>query len=198
MKVVFRKTGEQRYSVTVVVPGQPPQTIDPAPFYDESIPHDLVHYTVEAVAGMSSGVFGRAARGGGTFVTREADGLRGRDLARARRKQRRRETSLARTDDQGEMATSERLAGICDLTFRRRAGQSPDLTRAAPSTTLSREDARTVAQVVARLEVLAPLWRALPAGAALAFTWPEVVPCAVCSEMDRWHSQSDAPPPRRS
>lgn len=195
MKVVFRKTGAHRYSVTVEVPGRPAQTIDPAPGYDESIPHDLVHYTVEAVSGMTSGVFGRAERGGGTFVTREVDGLRGRDLARARRRQHRRETSLARGDaDQGEMAASERLAGICDLTFRRRAGQLPDTTRPAPSMTVSREDARTVAQVVSRLEVLAPLWRALPVGAALAFAWPQVVPCAVCPEMNRWHNQRhDAP-----
>lgn len=190
MKVAFRKTGERRYAVTVAVDGKPAQTVDPAPGFDPLIPHDLVHYTVEAVAGHTSGVFGRAARGAGTFLVREAAvGMSARDLQRARRHQQKREASVARRDaaSNGDMATSERLAAVCDLVFRRRAGQIADVLRAPPELPTSREESRIVTQVVERLEVLAPLWRALPVGAALAFTWPSLVPCSLCPEMDRWH-----------
>jgi hypothetical protein len=38
------------------------------------------------------------------------------------------------------------------------------------------EEAAEVARIVARLNALAPLWRALPVGEALVFDWPGVTP----------------------
>lgn len=67
MEVIFRRTGARQYAVIVAAPGRAPQTMAPAPGFDEHIPHDLVHYVVEAELGLQSGVFGRAAAGGGTF-----------------------------------------------------------------------------------------------------------------------------------
>jgi hypothetical protein len=43
MEVTFRRTGERRYGVLVVAPGQAPQWINSAPGYDPDITHDLVH-----------------------------------------------------------------------------------------------------------------------------------------------------------
>jgi len=74
MRVACRRTGERRYAVVVEVPGQAAQTMDLAPRFDEYIPHDLVHYVVEAALGLETGVFGRAARGGGTFYVAETAG----------------------------------------------------------------------------------------------------------------------------
>jgi hypothetical protein len=178
MDVSFRRTGARRYAVVVETAGKAPQVMDPAPGFDEHIPHDLVHYVVEAELRLSAGVFGRAARGGGTFVTAAPAGQSPRARARERRKQLRREASLrgadeAKTDD---MVTSERLAFVCDLAWRRRHGQRPDLTRPAPSVALTPADARRVEQVVARLDALAPLWNVLPIGGELAFTWPDTLP----------------------
>jgi hypothetical protein len=95
MRVIFRRTGERRYAVIVEVPGQAPQTMSPAPGFDEHIPHDLVHYVVEAELRLDAGVFGRAARGGGTFYN-AASAPSPREQARARRKQARREQALRR------------------------------------------------------------------------------------------------------
>ncbi|HKO47832.1 MAG TPA: hypothetical protein VJV79_08915 [Polyangiaceae bacterium] len=176
MNVIFRRTGERRYSVTVERAGQPPQTMDPAPGFDPHIPHDLVHYIVEAELGLTAGVFGRAANGGGTFIPAGAQVKQQgpRERARTRREQLRREASLADGDKRSrqDMAHSERLAAISDLYWRRHQGQVPDPARPAPYWSVSAEDAGRVERIVARLAALAPLWNQLPVGGELAFVWP--------------------------
>ena len=56
MDLLFRRTGERRYAVAVQLPGYPTQALDQAPGFDPDIPHDLVHYLVEAELGLESGV----------------------------------------------------------------------------------------------------------------------------------------------
>lgn len=187
MDVHFRRTGERRYAVIVHVAGQAPQVMDPAPGFDAHIPHDLVHYVVEAELGLRSGVFGRAALGGGTFIALGSGGQSPRQRARARRRQARREAALQSADEKQrkELENSERWAGICDLLWRRRQGQRPDPSRSAPRWELSDADARRLERVVQRLEELAPLWNRLQVGDELVFTWPSLVPRvrrASCSE----------------
>src|SRR5262245_34970145 len=128
MYVAFRRAGTRRYVVVVTLPGQPSRALDPAPGYDDDIPHDLVHYVVEAELGLRYGVYGSAARGGGTFISTSERDLRTRERAREQRKQRRRERALRAHDASygAEMAQSERLAALCDVTWRRRHGQHPD------------------------------------------------------------------------
>jgi hypothetical protein len=176
MNVIFRRTGERRYSVTVEVAGQAPQTMDPAPGFDPHIPHDLVHYLVEAELGLTSGVFGRAASGGGTFIPTGVQSNRQspRERARARRKQLRREASLGAADEKRrlDMVNSERLAAVSDLFWRRRQGQVPDPSRPAPDCSLSPDDTKRVERIVARLAALAPSWNRLPIGDELVFVWP--------------------------
>lgn len=172
----FKRTGARRYAVIVSAQHAPTRSADPAPGYDHDIPHDLVHYVVEAELGLTNGVYGRAARGAGTFIpTAERDNTP-RQRVRAQRKQRRREHALRtrRGLPASEMAASERIAALSDVAWRRKSGQQPDALRAAP--TMLAEDAASVARVVARLDVLAPLWRALPIGGELAFEWPELAP----------------------
>ncbi len=175
MKVTFRRTGARRYAVIVESVGRAQQSVHPAPGYDDDIPHDLVHYVVEAELALSSGVFGRAASGGGSFIAAQEGSAR--DRARQQRKQRRREQAL-RVEDEGDrsdMATSERLAALSDVAFRRRHGQKADPLRAPPIAPTPADEPR-VDRVVARLTSLAPRWRALPVGGELAFLWPSLEP----------------------
>jgi hypothetical protein len=153
--------------------------MDPAPGYDDDIPHDIVHYVVEAELGLSNGVYGRAARGAGTFITTAEQDVNPRERARQQRKQRRRERALGAADDAraADMAQSERIAGLCDVAWRRKHGQRPDPSRSAP--VARTEDAAAVERVVSRLDALAPLWRALAIGDELVFEWPSVVPSHV-------------------
>ncbi|HEX5657463.1 MAG TPA: hypothetical protein VFX59_09710 [Polyangiales bacterium] len=176
MHVTFKRTGERRYAVIVSHAGRIAQAIHPAPGYDDDIPHDLVHYVVEAALGLTSGVFGRAALGGGTFLGEGAGSARER--ARERRKQVRKEAGLSARDRAGanELESSERLAALCDVSWRRRHGQRPDPLRKAPDLEHA-EDAARIERVVSKLDVLAPLWRALPVEGELVFEWPSVLPC---------------------
>jgi hypothetical protein len=174
MRVIFRRTGERRYAVIVEVPGEVPQTMSPAPGFDDHIPHDLVHYVVEAELGLEAGVFGRAARGGGTFYATET-ATNSRERARQRRKQARREQTLRRNPAHEEqLDTSERLAALCDVAWRRRHGQRPDPALWHPPSPTSTIDSARVERVVSRLDQLAPLWNRLPVGGELALTWPSL------------------------
>lgn len=176
MHVSFKRTGVKRYAVTVTVSGEPERALNPAPGYDDDIPHDLVHYVVEAELGLSNGVYGRAARGAGTFMATSDRDESPRERARWQRKQRRREQGLQRNDSRqrAEMASSERLAAICDVAWRRKHGQRPDPLRSEPK--CSAEDLPLVEQVVARLDAIAPLWRSLPSDRELIFEWPKLEP----------------------
>ena len=175
MEVAFRRTGARRYAVIITLEGEPARVIDPAPGYDDDIPHDLVHYLVEAELGLTYGVYGSAARGGGTF-TKTFQDTATRERKREQRKQQKRERALRAHDAShgAEMAKSERLAGVCDLVWRRKQGQRPDPGRPAP--VLRAEDAADVERVVVRLDAIAPLWRALLVYGELVFEWPGVRP----------------------
>jgi hypothetical protein len=174
--VSFKRTGARRYAVIVSVPDQPTRAADPAPGYDDDIPHDLVHYVVEAELRLTNGVYGRAARGAGTFVALTEQDATPRRRMREQRKQQRRERTLRSRggDPADEMATSERIAAVSDVAWRRKAGQHADALRVPPA--LRPDDVVSVERVVARLDALAPAWRALPLGGELVFEWPSVEP----------------------
>ncbi|MFG2091843.1 hypothetical protein [Spirillospora sp. NPDC048824] len=170
MDVAFERTGERRYATVVSLPGRHPRRMDPAPGYDENIPHDLVHYLAEAELGLASGVYGRTAAGGGGFsATTETPGDP-RRRAREQRRLKKREASLSRSD-RSDMARSEHFAGLCDIAWRRRAGARTPAE--AERRRIPPEDAPIVERILDRLDELAPLWRDLPVGGALTFTWPD-------------------------
>lgn len=176
MKVSFKRTGARRYAVVVAAEGEPVRALDPAPGYDDDIPHDLVHYVVEAELGFINGVYGRAARGGGTFIAIADRDLAPRERSRSQRKQRKRDQAMSAHDERhgAEMAESERLAALCDVAWRRKHGQRPDPLRAAP--VREPRDARWIERVVTRLDALSLAWRELSVGEALVFEWPKVEP----------------------
>lgn len=120
MDVRFEQTGERRYGVFVDRTAYPSVEMNPAPSYDEDLPHDFVHFVVEEELGLSRGVFGQLAAGGdaGTFrITQEGSG--GRELSRARRKQQERGKRLAE-EGSGEAEFSERAATICHYEWFKR------------------------------------------------------------------------------
>jgi hypothetical protein len=96
-----------------------------------------------------------------------------RELARKRRKQARRELALRRErSNEEQLETSERLAYLCDIAWRRRHGQRPDPALWHPTSPVSAIEAAHIQRVVSRLDQLAPLWNQLPVGGELSFVWP--------------------------
>jgi len=176
MRVTFERTGERRYGVRIAIDGHAPRYTHPAPGFDDHIPHDLVHYLVEAELGLQAGVFGRAARGGSTFLL-DGEALDARARSREQRRQRKREASLSRRDDEGgDMARAERLALLCDVAWRRRHGERGDAKPWLAPAPPTDDEAALVARVVERLDAVAARWHALPVGGSLSFDWPHAQP----------------------
>lgn len=78
MFVTFTKTGPRRYRISVEGPGVVSSWMEPAPGYDDRLPHDMAHFVVENELGISGGVFGQLAAGGtaGTFRPFDSDARR--------------------------------------------------------------------------------------------------------------------------
>ena len=60
MEVTFTKLPGRRYEMAVVRERGPVLAPRTGPGYHEYLPHDAVHFLVEAEAGLSGGAFGRA------------------------------------------------------------------------------------------------------------------------------------------
>jgi hypothetical protein len=63
MEVTFTKAAGRRYVMTVVRERGPRLAPRQGPGYDDHLPHDAVHFLVEAEARLSGGVFGQIAAG---------------------------------------------------------------------------------------------------------------------------------------
>ena len=89
MKVHFIRSGERRYSMRIEREGAPALVMDPAPGFDPDLPHDMVHFVVEAALGLKAGVFGQIAAGGdaGSFHVEAGGALSAKERQRAARKQ---------------------------------------------------------------------------------------------------------------
>jgi hypothetical protein len=69
MKVLFMKTGARRYGVLIQREHAAEVVMNPAPGYDDYLPHDMLHFVAEAKWELDGAVFGQLAAGGdaGTF-----------------------------------------------------------------------------------------------------------------------------------
>lgn len=184
MKVHFIRSGERRYAMRIERAGLPVLVMDPAPGFDPDVPHDMVHFVVEAVLGLKGGVFGQIAAGGttGSFHVAATDGkVDAREQRRTVRKQLARGRKLVETQGrEGEL--SELAAFLFDIGWR--SGRRPDsaeqravLAEAARvRQALSGEERAAIdaaeTRVFEAFDRLAAEWRALRAGEALVLEWP--------------------------
>jgi hypothetical protein len=147
VKVTFAKRGARRYDVHVSRE-QAPDLRCGTIGYDDSLPHDLLHFVAEAEFGLDGGIFGNLAAGGNAriFLPLDTEGRVDKELvAKLWRKERIRRTHLP------EGSRSEQLAWELERGWRTRT-LSPDLQR--------------------KLDDLAERWRALQVGGSLALEWP--------------------------
>lgn len=183
MKVHFIRSGERRYGMRIEREGLPVLVMDPAPGFDPDLPHDMVHFVVEAALELKTGVFGQIAAGGnaGSFHIGGPEGGDSREHRRAVRKQAAKGRKLvAGQGREGEL--SEIAAFLFDVAWRSSTRPDSAAQRAAlgeaERTQLglsADERARIEAargQVFADFERLSKAWRALRVGEALVLEWP--------------------------
>lgn len=190
MIVVFRRTGERRYSVEAQREGAPDLVRHSAPGYDQFVPHDMMHLVVEAQLGLTRGVFGQLASGGnaGSFIPLKQTG---QETARARTRAKSRGAKLMR-QGQDELALSERAAYLCWIEWMARsrsselrnrahvmalhAAQVKDNATAADRRAMSQSK---VDRICGHLDQLSSHWSKLEIGASMSVSWPDL---AIVSE----------------
>ncbi|GHH90796.1 hypothetical protein [Streptomyces capillispiralis] len=162
MRVVFTKGPGTSYDIAVHRAAGPALAPRNGPGGHPYLPHDLVHFLVEAEAGIALGVYGRLAAGdNGLFWP--ADPAERAKAARHRRSKRPRSSPRARAD----MARSEELAGLAVPVWELRRGLRETLPAYVKADALP----PVVDRIVARLDTCADRWHALEPGDSLELTW---------------------------
>lgn len=114
MQVEFKKTGERRYGVYIRREDLPDLEMNPAPGFDELMPHDLLHFLVEQEFDLQNAIYGQLERGGtaGTFRPISDEKSDKRAASRQRRKTNKRGEKMLKTSPD-EYAKSERATYAC-------------------------------------------------------------------------------------
>ncbi len=188
MIIVFRRTGQRRYSIEARRSEFPDVVMDPAPGFDKLIPHDLMHLVVEAQLGLTRGVFGQLAAGGdaGTFHLPVQHDKSTRETARARSRIKTRGAKLSK-EGREESARSERATYICWYEWLARS-QSSELRKRAQTMAGNAEQVRDAAdaaelraigqkrldEICGYLDRLSSHWSSLKVGQSMAVRWPDL------------------------
>ena len=161
--------------------------MNPAPGYDDRMPHDLLHFVVERELGLRHGIFGQIAAGGtaGTFHAVLTSGERPRDASRRQRDLARRGAKLLRQGHH-DAVRSERVAHICHDEWLARAAHrdrtSGTLRRPNEPIQLLKGSESANADVVTgdqldriceQLDEISSVWIGLDVGQSLTVVWPE-------------------------
>ena len=164
----FTKLAGRRYTMTVVRERGPLLAPRQGPGYHDYLPHDAVHFLVEAEARLSGGIFGRIAAGDSNIFATADPALE--------RKQRRREAkrTLGR-EEHADMARSEQLASRCPPLWEVRAGHLAALPEWLSEREATPAESELVDRILARLDIFASTWHALPVGASVGLEWPRAL-----------------------
>lgn len=165
MKVTFTKVSGRRYLMTVVREHGPQLAPRHGPGYDDRLPHDAVHFIVEAEARLSGGVFGRIAAGHSNMFW-PADQT---ELRRQARHEAKWKPSAA---EHADMARSEELAGLCQTLWELRAGHRTEVPLWFASVPPATLESPLAERILARLDEFAKSWQALPTGGSITLSWP--------------------------
>lgn len=152
MKVTFTRTKERRYSVTVERPNMAAATMDPAPGYQDRLPHDAAHFIVENELGILGGVFGQLAAGGtaNTFFSQEV---------KNKRKAKRRGAEMAKANREDALF-SEHAVWAAQSRWEKQ--------EIIPDTKITASD---IDRLIGKFEEFAEKWSKLPIGGSITLTW---------------------------
>lgn len=152
MNVTFTRTGERRYRVSVEGPGIEPSYMEPAPGYDDRLPHDAAHFIVENELGISGGVFGQLAAGGHANTFRS-------DARKKPRKTAKRGSSMAKAN-RDDALFSEHAVYVASTAWNN-APERPD-TKIPPD---------AVANLCKEFDKFSSRWSKLRVGESITLEW---------------------------
>jgi hypothetical protein len=165
MEVTFTKLAGRRYQMAIIREHGPQLAPRGGPGYDDYLPHDAVHFLVEAEARLAGGVFGRIARGESSFFWAADPALLRRHARRARA---RKPTPAEHAD----MGMSERLAGTCQVLWALRAGHLATPPEWFSQVQPEMLESGLVQRILGRFDAFAAMWQALPADGSITLEWP--------------------------
>jgi hypothetical protein len=165
MEVTFTKLAGRRYQMAIVREHGPELAPRGGPGYHDYLPHDAVHFLVEAEAGLAGGVFGRIVAGRSDFFWAA-------DPALLRREHRRVKARKPTASEHADMARSEMLTGTCQVLWESRAGHLATLPDWFSRVELETLESDLVRRIMARLDEFAARWHALQAGGSITLAWP--------------------------
>ena len=152
MKVTFTRTRVRGYSVTVEGPEIDLAVMDPAPGYDDRLPHDAAHFIVENELGIAGGIFGQLAAGG------TANTFRSDDLKKPRKKKR--QGRLMAQANREDMLLSEHAVYAAQSRWEKR--------EIIPDTGISHAD---LDRMICAFEDFAGRWQKVPVGGSISLDW---------------------------
>jgi hypothetical protein len=168
MDVTFTKVAGRRYLMTVVRERGPQLAPRHGPGYDDYLPHDAVHFLVEAEARLAGGVFGQIAAG-------QSNIFWAADPKRLRRQARREAKRIPSAAERADMRRSEDLAGCCQPLWELRAGHRcalPLWWSSVRPDMLEVLESPLCENILTRLDEFAARWHALPVGRSITLAWP--------------------------
>jgi len=154
MKVTFTKTAARRYRVSVEGPGIAPSWMEPAPGYDDQLPHDMAHFVVENELGISGGVFGQLAQGGHgrTFHTE--------DIQHKRKLGRRGDRIAAGNRDDTNL--SETVVAIACQAWNKKISGASQIKGVSPE---------RIKQICGVFDTVSAVWSKLAIGESMTLEW---------------------------
>ena len=169
MLATFHRTGHRRYRIEVQRPPFAAVEMDPAPGYDDLMPHDMMHLVVESQLGIERGIFGQLAAGGGTFRVIPEPSKSARDVARQRRRVSQRGKKMMRTG-RDDCAQSEAAVYFCGHEWRTRSESNRSSERSA----LPNLSEDKLEQIFHHLDELSLYWSRLNVGDSMTIQWPDL------------------------
>ena len=183
MLVTFQRTGRRQYRVEVRRPPFAAVEMDPAPGYDDRIPHDMMHLVVESQLGLERGIFGQLAAGGGTFRVIPDASKSTRAIARQRRRQSERGKKMMR-DSRADCEQSEAAVWICWSEWRARSESKPTSIASKATSIESQPKSKRptspafsehkLEQIFHHLDELSLYWSRLNVGESMTVQWPDL------------------------
>jgi hypothetical protein len=185
MQIEFHKTSQRSYAVKILRENLPVLEMNPAPGFDDLMPHDLCHLIVEQVLKIENAIFGQILQNGnaGTFRNAPNESLNSKNDSRQRRKSAQKGKKMVK-ENLNDYQKSERATYICwqnwlenssDAELKKRSVEMKKNAESVFNQMSAEERAiytkEKLAQVRERMTQLSNEWKNLKPGEFMTINW---------------------------